>query len=41
MGNIIGRKQEIRELNDLYNSDKAQMVAGAIYLKFHSKIALK
>ena len=27
MGNIIGRKQEIRELNDLYNSDKAQMVA--------------
>ena len=27
MGNIIGRKQEIRELNDLYNSNKAQMVA--------------
>ena len=27
MRNIIGRKQEIRELNDLYNSDKAQMVA--------------
>ena len=27
MGNIIGRKQEIQELNDLYNSNKAQMVA--------------
>ena len=27
MGNIIGRKQEIRELNDLYNSDKAQLLA--------------
>ena len=27
MGNIIGRRQEIQELNDLYNSNKAQMVA--------------
>jgi AAA+ ATPase superfamily predicted ATPase len=27
MKNIIGRKQEIQELNDLYNSNKAQMVA--------------
>ena len=27
MKNIIGRKQEIQELNDLYNSKKAQMVA--------------
>lgn len=27
MANIIGRKQEIRELNELYNSGKAQLVA--------------
>ena len=27
MENIIGRKQEIQELNNLYNSNKAQMVA--------------